>query len=68
MVIEKEPLTIIWAREFTNYDLSMQFTLETDLKPFVPLLRPTDLSRMPPRIDLFRLSVLFSQYRSCDNT
>lgn len=57
-VIEKEPLAITWAREFTNYVLSMQFTLETDAQPLFPLLSSTDLSRMPPRILRFCMRLL----------
>lgn len=57
-MIEKEPLAVTWAREFTNYVLSMQFTLETDLKPLVPLLSSTDLSRKPPRILRFSMRLM----------
>ncbi|XP_048582906.1 uncharacterized protein LOC116603391 [Nematostella vectensis] len=58
-VIEKEALAVTWACEkFTNYVLGMQFTVETDHKPLVPLLSYTDLSRMPPRILRFHMRLL----------
>ena len=57
--IEKEALASTWACEkFSDYILGMQFTLETDHKPLVPLLASKDLSGMPPRILRFRLRMM----------
>ena len=58
-VIEKEALEVTWACEkFSDYVLGMQFTVETDHKPLVPLLSTTDLSNMPPRILRFRMRLM----------
>ena len=58
-MIEKEALASTWACEkFSDYVLGMQFTLETDHKPLVPLLASKDLSSMPPRILRFRLRMM----------
>ena len=56
-VIEKEALAATWAFEklFQDYILGTSFTWETDHCPLVPLLSRTDLSKLPPRILLFRL-------------
>ena len=58
-VIEKEALATTWACEkFSEYVLGLQFTVETDHKPLVPLLSTTELSKMPPRVLRFRLRLM----------
>ena len=55
-VIEKEALAATWACDrFSDYVLGLDFTLETDHKPLVPLLSTTELHKLPPRIQRFRL-------------
>ena len=58
-VIEKEVLATTWAcGRFNDYILGLQFTVETDHKPLVPLLTTTELYKMPPRIQRFRLRLM----------
>ena len=58
-VIEKEALATTWACErFNDYILGLQFTVETDHKPLVPFLTTTELYKMPPRIQRFRLRLM----------
>ena len=55
-VIEKEALAATCACEkFREYVMGLSFTLETDHKLFVPLLKSTELAKMPPRIQRFRM-------------
>ena len=50
-VIEKEALAATWASErFSEYVLGLNYTIETDHKPLVPLLVSKELSKLPPRI------------------
>ena len=58
-VIEKEALATTWAGEkFSEYVLGSKLTLETDHRPFVPLLNSTERCKMPPRIQRFRLRLM----------
>ena len=58
-VIEKEALAATWACEkMSDYILGLDFALETDHRPLVPLLSTKDLSKMPPRILRFRLRMM----------
>ena len=58
-VIEKEALAATWACEkFREYVMGLSFTLETDHKPLVPLLKSTELSKMPHRIQRFRMRLM----------
>ena len=38
--------------------MGLSFTLETDHKPLVPLLKTTELAKMPPSIQRFRMRLL----------
>lgn len=54
--IEKEALATTWACEkFTDFLIGKQFQIETDRKPFVPLLGVKHLNSLPPRVLRFRL-------------
>ena len=58
-VNELEALAITWASEkFSDYVLGLNYTVETDHKPLVPLLSTTELCKMPPRIQRFRLRLM----------
>ena len=58
-VIEKEALAATWACDkFADYIVGMPFLLESDHKPLVPLLSSTDLAKMPPRIQRFRMRMM----------
>ena len=57
--IELEALAITWVSEkFSDYVLGLQFTVETDHKPLIPLFSTTELCKMPPRIQRFRLRMM----------
>ncbi|KAL7872233.1 hypothetical protein SRHO_G00072160 [Serrasalmus rhombeus] len=57
--IEKEALAVTWACEHLSpYLLSLQFKIEMDHKPLVPLLSSKALDELPPRVLRFRLRLL----------
>ena len=58
-VIEKEALAATWAVErFSQFLLGMNFIIETDHKPLIPLLSSKEIACMPPRIQRFRLRLM----------
>ena len=58
-VIEKEALAATWAVErFSQFLLGMDFVIETDHKPLIPLLSSKEIACMPPRIQRFRLRLM----------
>ncbi|XP_046855956.1 uncharacterized protein K02A2.6-like [Xenia sp. Carnegie-2017] len=57
--IEKEALATTWACEkFNDYLLGMDFVIETDHKPLVPLLGSKILDQLPPRIQRFKMRLM----------
>ena len=58
-VIEKEALAVTWACErLSEYLLGLSFTVETDHKPLVPLMSTTEVAKMPPHIQRFRIRLM----------
>ena len=52
--IEKEALAITWACEyFQDYLIGLHFTVETNLKPLVPLLSTKTLDQLPAGVQHF---------------
>ena len=61
--IEKEALAVTWASErFKDYLIGLQYTLETDHKPLVPLLSSKNLEDLPIRVQRFRLRLMRFDY------
>lgn len=54
--IEKEALGITWASEhFVDYLIGLEFHVETDHKPLVPLLSTRNLEDLPARVQQFQM-------------
>ena len=54
--VENEALAATWACEkLTEYVMRLHFMLVTNHKPPLTLLKRTELTKMPPRIQRFRL-------------
>lgn len=57
--IEKEALAIMWASgHFRTYFLGLQFHIDTDHKPLVPLLTTKRLDELRPLLQRFRMRLL----------
>jgi len=61
--IEKEALGITWASEhFADYPLGLEFHVETDHEPLVPLLSTRNLEDLPARVQRFRMRMMRFTY------
>ena len=61
--IEKEALSITWASErFSDYLIGIQYHIETEHKPLVPLLSTKHLEDLPARVQRFRLRMMRFSY------
>ena len=57
--IEKEALAFTWACErFSDYLVGLQFHIETDHKPLVPLFSTKNLDELPIRVQRFRMRMM----------
>ncbi|UYV63076.1 hypothetical protein LAZ67_2003063, partial [Cordylochernes scorpioides] len=58
--IKKEALVITWACErFQDFLLGKSFRIETDHKPLIPLFSTKELSSLTPRLQRFRMRMMF---------
>ena len=58
-MVEKEALAITWACEkFDYYLVGREFEVETDHKPLVAILGEKDLSKLPLRVQRFKLRMM----------
>ena len=61
--IEKEALGITWASErFVDYLIGLEFHIETDHKPLVPLLSSRNVEDLPARVQRFRMRIMRFTY------
>ena len=57
--IEKEALALTWACErYSDYLVGLQFKIETDHKPLVPLFSSKLLDELPIRVQRFRMRMM----------
>ena len=57
--IEKEALAFTWACErLSDYLVGLQFHIQTDHKPLVPLFSSKDLEELPVRVQRFRMRMM----------
>lgn len=63
--IEKEALALVWACEkFADYIIGEDIDLETDHKPFVPLLGKNNVDCLLPRVLCFWICLMHFSYAS----
>ena len=61
--IEKEALGITWVSErFSDYLIGLEFHIEIDHKPSVPLLSSRNLEDLPARVKRFRMRMMRFTY------
>ena len=61
--IDKEALAITWACDrFSDYLIGLQFHVETDHKPLVPLLSVKRLDELPLHVQRFRMRMLWYHF------
>ena len=61
--IEKEALAFMWACErLSDYLLGMQFNIQTDHKPLVPLFSSKHLKELPVRVRRFQMCMMCYQF------
>ena len=57
--IEREALAFTWACErLSDYLVGLQFHIQTDHKPLVPLFSSKDLEELPVRVQRFRMRMM----------
>lgn len=57
--IEKEALAFTWACEhFSDFPIHIEFCIQTDHKPLVPLFSTKNLEELPVRVQQFRIGML----------
>ena len=54
--IEREALAFTWA--YADYLVGLQFAIETDHKPLVPLFSTKNLDELPVRVQRFRMRMM----------
>ena len=61
--IEKEALAITWACDrFADFLMDLEFHIQTDHKPLVPLFSTKQLDELPLRVQTFRMCLMRYQF------